>query len=77
MSLNANEEMLAVLILLLIILMMILMVLNLNIGYADTDADSCIRIMSMCCNPEHHAPLPRSTCTRRGPKLLRICTVDE
>ena len=52
MSLNANEEMLAgyadpdasypdaapdaIL-------------LNLNTGYADTDADLCIRIMSLCC----------------------------
>ena len=45
MSLNANEEMLAgyadpdadpdA--------------LNLNTDYADTDADSCIRIMSLCC----------------------------
>ena len=23
--------------------------LNLNAGYADTDADLCIRIMSFCC----------------------------
>ena len=23
--------------------------LNLNTGYADTDADLCIRIMSLCC----------------------------
>ena len=23
--------------------------LNLNTSYADTDADSCIRIMSLCC----------------------------
>ena len=22
---------------------------NLNTGYADTDADLCIRIMSLCC----------------------------
>ena len=41
---------LAMLILMLVILMLILMLLNLNIGYADTDADSCIRIMSLCCN---------------------------
>ena len=25
-----------------------LMLLNLNTGYADTDADLCIRIMSLC-----------------------------
>ena len=30
--------------------MLILMLLNLNTGYADTDADICIRIMSLCCN---------------------------
>ena len=29
--------------------MLILMLLNLNICYADTDADLCIRIMSLCC----------------------------
>ena len=29
--------------------MLILMLLNLNTGYADTDADLCIRIMSLCC----------------------------
>ena len=36
------------LILMLVILMLILMLLNLNTGYADTDADVCIRIMSLC-----------------------------
>ena len=46
---NANEEMLAMLILMLVILMLILMLNNLNTGYADTDADLCIRIMSLCC----------------------------
>ena len=40
---------LAKLILMLVILMLILMLLNLNTGYADTDADLCIRIMSLCC----------------------------
>ena len=40
---------LAVLILMLVILMLILILLNLNTGFADTDADSCIRIMSLCC----------------------------
>ena len=25
------------------------MLLNLNTGYADTDADLCIKIMSLCC----------------------------
>ena len=40
---------LAMLILMLVILMLILMILNLNTGYADTDADLCIRIMSLCC----------------------------
>ena len=40
---------LAMLILMLDILMRILMLLNLNTGYADTDADLCIRIMSLCC----------------------------
>ena len=29
--------------------MLILMLLNLNTGYADTDADLCIRSMSLCC----------------------------
>ena len=33
-----------------LILMLILMLLNLNTGYADTDADLCSRIMSLCCN---------------------------
>ena len=41
---------LAMLILMLVILMLILMLLDLNTGYADTDADLCIRIMSLCCN---------------------------
>ena len=36
---------LAMLILMLVILMLIRMLLNLNTGYADTDADLCIRIM--------------------------------
>ena len=27
----------------------VLMLQNLNTGYADTDADLCIRIMSLCC----------------------------
>ena len=58
-ALNANEEcpwmlmrkcLLAMLILMLVILMLILMLLNLNTGYADTDADLYIRIMSLCCN---------------------------
>ena len=40
---------LAMLILMLVIMMLILMLLNLNTGYADTDADLCIRIMSLCC----------------------------
>ena len=45
---NANEEcLLAMPILMLVFL--ILMLLNLNTGYADTDADLCIRIMSLCC----------------------------
>ena len=29
--------------------MLILMLLNLNTDYADTNADLCIRIMSLCC----------------------------
>ena len=41
---------LAMLILMLVILMLILMLLNLNTGYADTDADLCIRVMYLCCN---------------------------
>ena len=40
---------LAMLILMLVILMLILMLVNLNTGYADIDADLCIRIMSLCC----------------------------
>ena len=53
---NANEVypwmlmrkcLLAMLILMLVILMLILMLLNLNTGYADTDADLCIKIMSL------------------------------
>ena len=40
---------LAMLILMLVILMLIMMLINLNTGYADTDADLCIRIMSLCC----------------------------
>ena len=57
-AMNANKVfpwmlmrkcLLAMLILMLAILMLILMLLNLNTGYADTDADLCIRIMSLCC----------------------------
>ena len=40
---------LAMQILMLVILMLILMLINLNAGYADTDADLCISIMSLCC----------------------------
>ena len=32
------------------ILMLILIVLNLNTGYADTDANLCFRILSLCSN---------------------------
>ena len=55
---NANEVyprmltrkcLLAMLILMLVILMLILMLLNLNTGYADTDTDLFIRIISLCC----------------------------
>ena len=28
----------------------IILKINLNTGYADTDADLCIRIMSLCCS---------------------------
>ena len=58
-ALNANEAcswmlikrkcLLVMLILMLVILTLILMLPNLNTGYADTDADLCIRIMSLCC----------------------------
>ena len=47
---NSNEKCLLA-IPMLVILMLILMLLNLNTGYADTDADLCIRIMSLCCTP--------------------------
>ena len=30
----------------------VLMLLNLITGYADTDADLCIKIMSLCRSPE-------------------------
>ena len=40
------------LMLMLFILMLILMLLNLITGYADTDADLCIKIMSLCRSPE-------------------------
>mgnify|MGYP003692050689 CR=1 FL=1 len=47
---DANEEMLAGYAdIMLVILLLILMLLNLNKGYVDTDADLCIRIMSLCC----------------------------
>ena len=49
---NANEEMLAGYAdphASYPILMLILMLFNLNTGYADTDADLFIRIMSLCC----------------------------
>ena len=39
----------AMLILMLVILMLTLILLNLNTGCVDTDADLCIRIMSLCC----------------------------
>ena len=32
---------------------LILMLPNLNIGYADTDADLCIRNMSLCCKGKY------------------------
>ena len=32
---------------------LILMLPNLNIGNADTDADLCIRIMSLCCKGKY------------------------
>ena len=38
------------LILFIVILMLILMLLNLKSGYADTDADQCLKIMPLCCN---------------------------
>ena len=38
------------LMLMLVILMLILMLLYLNTGYADTDAELCNRIMSLCCS---------------------------
>ena len=40
---------LAMLIMMLVILMLILVLLNLNTDYNDTDADLCIRIISLCC----------------------------
>ena len=51
---NANENcpcmlMRKCLLPMLILMLVILMLLNLNTGYADTDADLCIRIMSLCC----------------------------
>ena len=55
---------LAMLIMILVILMLIMMLLNLNTGYADTDADLCIRIMYLCCNIEKNEP------TNFGFKLL-------
>ena len=48
-----RKLLLAMLILMLIILMLILMLLNLNTGYADTDADLCIRTMS-CAAPNNY-----------------------
>ena len=57
-AMNANEVylwmrmrkcLLAMLILMLVILMLILMPLNMNTGYADTNADFCIRFMSLWC----------------------------
>ena len=40
---------LVILKLMLVTLMLNLMLHNLNTGYADTDADLCIGIMSLCC----------------------------
>ena len=63
-AMNSNEAchwmlmrkcLLAMLILMLVILMLILMLLNLNAGYADTDGDLCIRMMSLCCRYITHA----------------------
>ena len=51
------------LILMLVIRMLILMLLNLNTGYADTDADLCIRMMSLCC--KHNSWKLTSTNTYR------------
>ena len=48
-NMNVNEEILATMLMpMLVILTLILMLLNLNTGYADTDADLCIRIISLC-----------------------------
>ena len=44
-----SKCLLAMLIQMLVILMLILMLVNLNTCYFDTDADLCIRIMSLCC----------------------------
>ena len=57
-AINANEVcpwmlmrkcLLAMLIRMLVILILILMLLNFNTGNADSDADLCNRILSLCC----------------------------
>ena len=68
---NANEIypiqlmrkcLLVMLILMLVILMLILMLLNLKTDYADTDADLCIRIMSLyCTNYEMYIPVHKES----------------
>ena len=37
--------------------MLILMLLNLNTDYTDSDADLCIRIMSLCCMETSALPM--------------------
>ena len=60
---------LAMLILMLVILMLILMLPNLNTVYADTDADLCIRIMSLCCTCIIYS-IPRVTYTHHSQFVL-------
>ena len=80
-ALNANEAcqwmlmrtcLLAMLILMMVILMLILMLLNLNTGHADTDADLCNRIMSLCCTLNPKQVLLLTMLTLWKPRTLKI-----
>ena len=44
-----RECLMAMMILMLVILMLTLLLLNLNTSYADTCANLCIRMLSLCC----------------------------
>ena len=49
----------------LVILMVSLMLVNLNTDHADTEADLCIRLMSLCCNLRKKSTISKRTSNQR------------